>query len=693
MESPKPSQRSRPLSAARLAEAGWRSLLAATVCGALALVGLSGLISYFGPFSVGAQLLLLLHTIVGLCLVGPLAVYAARHLRTWMRQRATAAMFLGYALLLTATVAMATGLVNAALAAWGSRLDSNWELVHLVAGIGTTALLLTHLALAMHRRRLQAQRDRGLRSAITAFSLRTASALLAIALPIGALALLWPRQQQRFAPPAEYSLPAYAQQFDEYRGNPFAPTFARTDDLQLIAPSTLSGSSSCGNAGCHEQILAEWQPSAHRFSAMNAPFQAVQRQFAADREPAETRYCAGCHDPISLFAGAKDIHNQELSAPGVDEGISCAVCHSISQVDERGNADYVLTAPRKYLWENRRGLRRFISNFLIRAYPAQHLADYDRALLRTPEFCGTCHKQFIPEALNRFGMVTSQNQYDEWKNSSWHRDDPAVDLACRDCHMRLVPSQDPGRGEAGDQRRSDDDGSHRHHGTIATNNFMPAVLDLPNWQQHVELTNQWMRGETVLPEIAEIWPRGPVASIELIAPERARAGEMLELRVVVTNRKAGHNFITGPLDFIRSWVHLRVSDGRGRLLVEHGEVDPTTRRIQDGADLAGGDEGTLMLQSMPIDEHGNVLRQHQLWNKAGGRGKRVIFPRYSDSQSYSVALPPQIEGPVTVEASLNYRRYRQEFLDLVVPGLEARTGVFQPTVSQSSTSTTVAVDR
>ena len=45
--------------------------------------------------------------------------------------------------------------------------------------------------------------------------------------------------------------------------------------------------------------------------------------------------------------------------------------------------------------------------------------DYDRGLMHSPEFCGACHKQFIPEALNRFGLVAGQNQYDAWHSSHW----------------------------------------------------------------------------------------------------------------------------------------------------------------------------------------------------------------------------------------------------------------------------------
>ena len=106
----------------------------------------------------------------------------------------------------------------------------------------------------------------------------------------------------------------------------------------------------------------------------------------------------------------------------------------------------------------------------------------------------------------------------------------------------------------------------RHHGTIATNVLMPQVLRLPGWERHVELTEEWIRGETVVPEIAHRWPSGPVASLRIVAPDDAVPGEDVTLRVVTSNRKAGHNLTTGPLDFMRLWVHLRVLDADGRTL-------------------------------------------------------------------------------------------------------------------------------
>ena len=676
---------------------GWASHLAVVVTALLLIASLTGLWIYLAPFSIAAQVQVVLHTVTGLVLIIPFLYYQVRHFLIWYRQKFTAVMLMGYALMAAMLICLVSGVILTWQAAVGRALSDVWDLTHLVTGIATFVLLLAHTLMSYYRRRHVAAEMPEFALAVRRFARGQLIWAGGLAVILVVVALLWRPPRVEYAPPEGYTLSAYVEQFDEYRDNPFAPTYARTESGMLVASEVLSNSKSCGTTGCHTEIFKEWQPSAHRFAAMNAPFQQVQKNFAADRDAAQTRYCAGCHDPISLFAGAKDIHNLDLSAPGMQEGNSCVVCHSISKVDQRGNADYVLTPPRKYVWEAEEGWKKWISDFLIRTYPRQHLADYDRSVLRTPEFCGACHKQFIPEALNRFGLSPGQNQYDEWRKSHWHADDPAKNLSCRDCHMRLIyNSSDPARGEDGDVRRSADDGAHRRHGMIATNLFIPAVLKLPNWEEHVRLTKEWIRGETVIPEIAHLWPKGPVASVQIIGPEQVRANENVTLRVIVTNRKAGHYFTTGPLDFTRAWIHLRVTDAEGKAIAEWGNIDPVTRRICDvpgQAHKAGNSrqEGTLVLEGLPLDSKGNPIVRHELWNKAGGKGLRVIFPGYSDNQVYRFEAPGSVKGPLIVKADLNFRRYRQEFLDLVLPTMEKTSGVYQPTATQDSVEKRISV--
>jgi hypothetical protein len=681
------------------AAAGWTENLTWIVLLGLAIEIVTGGWALLAPFSVVAQLQVLAHTAAGFLLLAPYAIYQWRHWLAWSQQTLSVVKLIGYAGMAVTVVSMITGVVVAAQSFFGRKLSPLWDQVHTITAIAVTALVVLHLGFAFARRRQAFSAIPDFRRRLRRGGLVLLGATAAIYVACAFTAELLPSLPAARPMPNGYALPQYAQKFAEYRGSPFAPTYARTSTDALVNPALLSGSASCGTTGCHEQILAEWEPSAHRFSAMNPPFQAVQKNFAHDRGAAETRYCAGCHDPISLFAGAKDVSNVELSAPGMQEGSSCIVCHAISKVDQRGNADYVLTPPRKYLGEGSRGLKKAVSNFLIRAYPRQHVVDYNRPVLRTGEFCGACHKQFIPEALNHFGAIPAQNQFDEWKKSHWVDESHAnKSLSCRDCHMRLVQdSRDPGAGQVGDARRTPTDGKHRHHGFIATNSFMPELLKLPHWEEQSRLTTEWIQGKTVLPEIADVWPTGPAASIELLVPASAKPGSAVDIQAVVRNRKAGHAFTTGPLDFIRSWVHLRVLDASGATVAEWGGIDPVTRDIFDEPGKLhessnARKRGTMVLESVPLDAEGKTIVRHDLWRKAGGADMRVIFPAHADKQTYHVEVPATARGPLRVEADLEFRRYRQEFLNLVVPDMERLAGVFQPTTTTDRATATIPVE-
>ena len=108
------------------------------------------------------------------------------------------------------------------------------------------------------------------------------------------------------------------------------------------------------------------------------------------------------------------------------------------------------------------------------------------------------------------GWVQLQNQFDNWRKSRWNDPEaPEKTIECRECHMPLMDSRDPSRGDDLDRNRSLADGKHRSHRFLGANQFIPKVLDLPGADEHVELTRKWLRGEIEIPEIADKWRTGP----------------------------------------------------------------------------------------------------------------------------------------------------------------------------------------
>jgi hypothetical protein len=450
-----------------------------------------------------------------------------------------------------------------------------------------------------------------------------------------------------------------------------------------LHPDALAGSATCGTAGCHPQMLHEWEPSAHRYASRSAFFQLIQKAMADVNGAESTRYCAGCHDPIALFGGAKNIYDEDLSSPGADEGVSCAACHSIVRSDVEGNANYTLSPPVRYLAED--GL---VGRFLIRAYPRHHKASYMRPLMTTPELCGACHKQFIDKELNRATRVQLQNQYDAWKGSHWfvadpknpQRADPTKSLTCRDCHMRLRDSSDPVAQARGD-------GKHRHHAFIAANQWLPTYHGLPGAEEQVRLTEEWLTGKTVIPEIADRWPGGPVVPISIEAPAAVRPGEKVKVRVSIDNAKVGHTFPTGPLDVIQSWVDVRVMRD-GREVFRSGALD----------DRGFVGEGVFELKAEGVDRAGNLIDKHNLWDMVGARFRRAVHPGTSDTEEFTFECASEVrpvatsrdvafeappgEGDLVVTATLRYRKVNQTLLNMLKPG-----GTDRAPVTDMSTAT------
>ena len=655
-------------------ESEWRRRLAALVLAWLAFESLSGLAIYLLPFSVPNQWMVLVHTLVGVAALLPALIYQVRHLAVYWDRPLSPIKVMGYLASAATLAAIVSGVVLTWQALIGTRISYAWDLAHVISTFALIAFTAPHVVLILLRDRALGQRSdsAGLLGAQRRALLRTAGALAAFLALAGAGWVIYPGDHLDHRFPADYSLKYGADR-------PFAPSLARTMDGGAYDSRLLSGSESCGTSGCHEEIAAEWRVSAHRWAAMDPGFQRIQAEMAKQNGPESTRYCGGCHDPISLFSGAKTIFNDRLTdLAGYNEGVSCLVCHSIRRTDLEGNANFVVGRPARYLFELRQGRgARLARNFLIRAYPRQHVADLSKRLFKTPEYCAACHKQFIDKEVNNVGWVQLQNQYDNWRKSRWnHPGDPRRTIECRECHMPLTASRDPASGDSLDYNRGPGDRRHRSHRFVGANQVMPALLKIPGGERQIELTEKWLRGEIDIPEIADKWTRGPAVGIELQAPAQAAPGEPIALRTVITSNKVGHDFPTGPLDIIQSWVELTVTDAAGRTVFSSGTVDDR-HFIQPGA---------FMFKAEPVDQYGNLIDRHNLWEMVGVRYRRSLFPGFSDTAEYAFrcpggaemaaqpttdergfafAAPPGRPGPLRVRARLLYRKIDQYLLNFM----------------------------
>jgi hypothetical protein len=597
----------------------WASKLARLSMAALLFETVTGLGITFAPFHPAVQWSVLIHTAIGAITLLPVAMYCAKHVTEYRKHASSHVTVLGWLALVGLAIASLTGVVLTAQAVTGIRTAAFWRQAHLIATVVMLLGLVPHLWFVVLRQRVTNALAGARGYFALSIGLVAAGCATCVALTFAYSGVVY---NNRF--PADYS-------FLYGTNRPFAPSLAKTDTGGAFDARSLAGSRSCGTAGCHEQIVEEWEPSAHRYAAMDKVFLGIQDVMAKQNGAESTRYCGGCHDPISLFSGTKNIFVENLTGlHGYQEGVSCLACHAIRETDIKGNANYTVTQPSEYLWQwQTNGIASLARDFLIRAYPGEHNKLAKRSF-KKPEYCAACHKQFIDAEVNRVGWVQLQNQYDNWANSHWnHKGDAKSTVECRECHMPLIAnSTDPAAGDALDYNRGPKDRKHRDHRFIGANTLIPVAQkdQLAGWQKQFELTEKWLRGQAEVPEIADKWARGPVVKVAVSAPDSVAPGENIALRVVMASNKVGHDFPTGPLDIIQSWLEVTVADERGAVVWTSGKRD-AKNFLQPG---------TFLFKAEPVDQHGNLIDRHNLWEMVGVRFRRSLFPGYSDTVSFSI---------------------------------------------------------
>ncbi len=673
---------------------GWSAWLTKLSLFALLFLAVTGLVVTFAPFSATVQWDVVAHTVVGVLACLPLLWYLFVHWDDYRRYSFSDVVLLGYVAVVALVVCLLSGLVVTWQGLFDVRMSPLWRQVHLYSTYVALLGSLPHVVLVLVRV-AKAAADVGAGKAV----LKTVAATIVALAVVAALPFAYSEAPYQNELPEDYS---YLYGPDR----PFAPSLATTTTGGAFDARSLAGSETCGSSGCHTQIYEEWRPSAHGYAAMDVLFQGIQTVMAQQNGAESTRYCGGCHDPISLFSGTKNIFAEDLTGlQGYNEGVSCLVCHGIRETDLQGNANYVMAQPSVYLWQwAEEGSPKLVRDFLIRTYPDEHMK-LSKRLFKAPEYCAACHKQFIDEEVNEVGWVQLQNQYDNWKASHWFTEgDPGKTVECRECHMPLVDSADPASGDLADYNRSAADGKHRSHRFIASNSMMPKMLELPGWEEQVALTEKWLQGDYEIPEIADKWATGNVVEVALEVPEAVAPGETFSVQVILTANKVGHDFPTGPLDIIQSWVQLDVTDEAGNVVFSSGHRD----------DKNFIEPGSFLFKAEPVDQYGNLIDRHNLWEMVGVRFRRALFPGYSDTVSYEIACPssapsqelgttgearrrsedtrevqvPSETGRYTITAKLFYRKVDQFLLNFL---LGEDSGVSAPAIEMTEATATVEV--
>ncbi|MCC7202338.1 MAG: hypothetical protein IT393_06745 [Nitrospirae bacterium] len=626
---------------------------------------LSGIYLYLdGSFTVSRQFTGLTHIIIGLLALLPAIAYQTLHIVRSIRSPRHLMRNLGILAFVTLVASLVTGVM------WGyegTRAD-NYVLtgVHLIASIAALVLILMHISVYIGTRREWRLFNTFLPKSNLVFSL----AMIAVIL---ALSNHYKPMEYKNGTPDGYVL--------KWNDNPFYPSESMTSTGGIIDARIMGNSKSCGVAGCHTDIYRQWYSSAHRWSSTDVFYRATEKLMVKKEGMIATRYCGGCHDPIALFAGDQN-PGKSLDTPYSEEGISCIVCHSITQITHmRGSGSYLFTPPSRYIYEGKDGyLPELVSNLAISSNPAKHRDTYSKDFYEKPEYCVPCHKQFIGKDTNHWGWLKLQDQYSSWLASRFSgRNSKGFfsekdQKTCNDCHMPLVKSDDPAAGP---------DGMVRSHRYVAANTAVPW---LTGDKEQLELTEEWLKRREVFLDIYEPRIKDGPRETKFISQDLYHAaeitpwvymGDKFELQISVTNFGVGHHFPDGPVDIHEAWIEVRITDSAGNLVFSSGAMDKNGEV----------DEKAHFYRALEVDRYGKIVDKHNLWDMIGHVYVKMIPPGETDIATYEVEVPYWVKGNLTVMARLRYRKFNQQYTNWALN----RTDVRLPIVDMARDSITIPV--
>ncbi len=462
-----------------------------------------------------------------------------------------------------------------------------------------------------------------------------------------------------------------------------APALVLVDGNRPIPQHHLMQDDFC--AECHADIAQQHAGSMHRLSSFNNPAYRFSIEdtrrilLERDGDVRVARLCAVCHDPAPLFSGRFDdpAYDPDLD-PGSQAGLTCLACHAIDTVNgPHGNGDFTLTDPKRYPFAfSENTFLKAVNRQLIKAKPAYHKATLLKPFHKDAEFCSICHKVHLPPELNHYRWLRGQDHYDSFLLSgvSGHRVDsfyypPRARHGCTDCHMPPAVSNDPAARElAEDAPRSVHD-----HLFAAANTAVPWMTD--NTANNGARTAM-MQGSARV-DLFALREGGSVDGALLgplrpALPELEPGGQYL-LETVIRTTGIGHALTQGTSDSNELWLEVVLKDGE-RIIGRSGGVN---ERLEV-------DPWSYFINTYMLDKDGKRIDRRNAQDIVVALYNHQIPPGAASVTHYGIRLPDELQGPITLEARLHYRKFDSRFYAHVRG--DAYTGNDLPV-------TTMAVDR
>jgi Flp pilus assembly protein TadD len=461
----------------------------------------------------------------------------------------------------------------------------------------------------------------------------------------------------------------------------FYPSSAQVYGNQKIPSKFFMESESCKR--CHADIYNEWFSSAHHFSSFNNQWYRKSIEYMQDTIGTQpSKWCGGCHDPAVLYAGLMDTPiKQIVHRPEAQAGLGCMMCHSIAGVKSTmGQGDFYLDYPELHeLAATQNPVARALHDFVIRLNPEPHRRVFLKPFMRdqTAEFCSSCHKVHLDVPVNHYRWFRGFNEYDNWQASGVSGQGarsfyyPPKSQQCADCHMPMTASNDMGNVK----------------GFIHSHRFPGANTAVPTANEdaaQLKLTEDFLKSGIVSVDIFALSPvQAPLRTFAVnqsdlsttfavgeeaeskvsdaggvVVPVTAplnrvqpimRRGDTVRVDVVVRTKKVGHFFPGGTVDAYDTWLELKGTDDKGRIIFWSGMVEDNGHGPVE--------KGAHFYRSLQIDDHGNPINKRNAWATRAVVYVRLIPPGAADTVHYRLHVPENAGNKITLHAWLCYRKF------------------------------------
>lgn len=456
------------------------------------------------------------------------------------------------------------------------------------------------------------------------------------------------------------------------KNNPSLPGNARIEGGEFIQPGAFPTAEYC--AHCHQEAYHEWRQALHS-NSFRTPFYRASVNILIRTKGIEfSRHCDSCHNPIAVLSGGLT-ENSQVNRRFDGDGVTCMVCHSIQKLQStKGNGGFVMGVPSVMVDESGNRIPGIVPDAEILAHPDRHSKAVMQDIYHTSEFCAACHKANLPQTLNDYKFVPAFSAYDEWQQSKFSQRNPLTFYTgdfttCQGCHMVRGPHTLP------------DYGAKR--GTFASHRWLAGNTGVPfyyGFDEQLKKTIGFLQSGNYLN--VDIFALKKAGQSKLIAPLGSvpfelRPNDVVEAYVVIQNKNIGHSLIPEVRDLYQAWVEFTVKDDDGKEIYHSGFIKP------DGM----LDEHAHSFTTRPVTEHGDFVDNHQVWLIHSAAYDNTVQSGRSTLIRYMFRLPPSIKGHVTMTARVNYRHFRQSYLNNIF----GKDHPLYPAVELSSQSRTLTI--